>query len=79
MEDIIKSLESRLESKRKEREGQLDFIEIQTQMNSDSLCSYERNAIDGFAAMLQLSAEIRELEFVLSLLRANLRFKDKNS
>lgn len=69
MEDAIKFLESRIESKRKEREKQLDFVETQTQMNSDSLCSYERNAIDGFAAMLQLSAEIRELEYVLSILR----------
>ena len=78
MEDIIKSLESRLESKRRERENQLDFVETQTQMNSDSLCSYERNAIDGFAAMLQLSAGIQELEYVLSLLRANLLFNSEN-
>ncbi len=70
MEDIIKLFESRLEVKHKEREKQLDFVETQTRMNSDSLCSYERNAIDGFAAMLQLSAQIQELECVLSLLRA---------
>ena len=70
IESIIKTLETRIESKRKERENQLDFVETRTQQHSDTLCSYEQNTIGDLAVMLQLSAEIRELEFVLSLLRA---------
>lgn len=70
MEDTIKLLESRLQSKREERERQILSIVDQTKMNSESLCMYERNAIDNLAVILQLSAEIRELEFVLSMLRA---------
>ena len=70
MEDTIKLLESRLEAKYKERKNYLDFVETRTQQHSDTLCSYEQNTIGDLAVMLQLSAEIRELEFVLSLLRA---------
>ncbi len=70
IESIIKTLESRIESKRKEREKYLDLVESQTEMHSDTLCTYEQNAIGDLTVMLQLSAEIRELEFVLSMLRA---------
>ena len=67
---IIETLESRLNTKRDEYGQMQDYFRF-TATKDLGTSNYERNAIDELSAMLQLAAEIRELEFVLSLLRAS--------
>ena len=70
MENAISVLQSRLDAKReqyKKAEEYFKFTATQEHGSSD----YERNAIGDLASMLKLSAEIGELEFVLSILHAS--------
>lgn len=69
IEAIIETLESRLNMKRDEYNQMQDYFRF-TAMKDLGTSNYERNAIGELSTMLQLSAAIRELEFVLSLLRA---------
>ena len=69
IEMVVKSLELRLDEKRKEYSQMNDYFMFTT-TKERSARNYERNAIGELSTMLQLSAAIRELEYVLSTLRA---------
>lgn len=70
IEAIIETLESRLNTKRDEYNQMQDYFKF-TAAKDLGTSNYERNAIDELSAMLKLSTQIRELEYVLSLLRSN--------
>lgn len=68
MDEVIKTLESRLDSKKEEYDYQLDCFRY-TASQEHGMSNYERNAIGDLSDMLKLSSEIHELEFVISLIK----------
>ena len=70
MENAISVLQSRLDAKREQYKQAEEYFKFTATQDHGS-SNYERNAIGELANMLKLSAEIGELEFVLSILRVN--------
>ena len=70
MKNAISVLESRLDAKREQYKKAEEYFKFTTTQDHGS-SNYESNAIGELASMLKLSAEIGELEFVLSILHAS--------
>ena len=70
MENAISVLESRLDAKREQYKKAEEYFKFTTTQDHGS-SNYESNAIGDLTSMLKLSAEIRELEFVLLILQSS--------